>query len=118
MSTKSTAPAALTTLHIVAHLLDGGRSEVPRMLLAADAELPALLESTGDEPSFHNPLGDYAVGVAAQRLATTHGTRDYVTSRQSVESAGADDVDIVRTNERQAAFALGMALGLRLGGAR
>jgi hypothetical protein len=122
-TTKKTIAVAdpLSRVGPVAALLDHGRGSVADYLPLADAELPTLLADGGD-PDLDPPLTESAIERAAARIAGQH-CDTYATSAKVYNawsaSAGAnvsDEIDTLMCENTQAAFALGMALGLRLGG--
>ncbi|MGE0359667.1 MAG: hypothetical protein AB7H93_16560 [Vicinamibacterales bacterium] len=114
-------PDPLSRVALVAALLDHGHGSVAEYLPLADAALPALLAADGPTGA---PLDESSIERAVARLAAQHCTRytadakRYDTWAQTATSDVTDPIDTLTIENTQAAFALGLALGLRLGGAR
>jgi len=120
---KTTAPKPdpLSRVALVAALLDHGHGSVAEYLPLADAALPALLAAEGPTGA---PLDESSIERAVARLAAQHSDRyaadaaKYDAWAQTATSDVTDPIDTLTIENTQAAFALGLALGLRLGGAR
>jgi hypothetical protein len=115
------ARSPLAPLSILSFLL-GQDTDIPLLLPLADAELPALLDASSQAGAalHHDAIAPSVARLAAQHTAShATATAQYEAWQATAKPGDAADVADRLLGERtEAAFALGMALGLRLGGAR
>jgi len=113
--------APLSRLKIIAALLDHGHGSVAEYLPLADAALPGLLTADGPTGA---PLDESTIERAVAGLAAQHSDRysadaaRYDAWAQTSTADVTDPIDTLLIEGVQASFALGLALGLRLGGGR
>jgi len=107
----------LSLVDVLVAAMDPTNSNLPELLPVADAQVPALFDRGLTEHNIEAQIETVAAGGCrgyAQAVAKFHAWEDASKGGAAVH----DPIDGVVIGTRDAAFALGLALGLRIGGAR